>query len=109
MLGANEISLNYDDTLKKLNFDALHFPFYVGATAPTQGGQPGCIYPQATTSGGTTLYLQPNPGAGEPGHNTPIPTIPKHLNIWRQSLRGKHSGIPAIPTIPTHFIGNRAQ
>ena len=76
VLGANEISLNYDDTLKKLNFDALHFPFYVAATAPAQGGLPGCIYPQATTSGGTTLYLQPNPAEGAEGHNTPIPTIP---------------------------------
>ena len=28
-IGANQTSLNYDNTLKKLNFDILHFPRYV--------------------------------------------------------------------------------
>ena len=58
VIGANEVSLNYDDTLKKLNFDALHFPFYVGGTA-SAGGQPGTVYPAVGA------LLQPKTGDGE--------------------------------------------
>lgn len=69
VIGANEVSLNYDNTLKKLNFDALHFPFYVGSSGGT-GGQPGTIYPALPP-----VYLQPNPpGVGQ---NTPVPHIPQ--------------------------------
>jgi len=57
VIGANEVSLNYDDTLKKLNFDALHFPFYVGAVN-NAGGQPGTVYPDQNG------FLQPKTGAG---------------------------------------------
>lgn len=66
VIGANEISLNYDDNLKKLNFDALHMPFYVGATAPNQGGQPGLTYPDLSA------FLQPKTGSG-----TKIPHLPQ--------------------------------
>ena len=34
LIGANQTSMNYDETLKKLNFDILHFPRYV-----QEGGQ----------------------------------------------------------------------
>lgn len=73
VIGANEVSLNYDDNLKKLNFDALHFPFYVGGEAPPAGGgQPGVTYPALPP-----VYLQPNPADGVPGYNTPIPHTPQ--------------------------------
>ena len=64
VIGANEVSLNYDDTLKKLNFDALHFPFYVGGTA-TGGGQPGTVYPA------DGLFLQPKTA------DVPVPKEPQ--------------------------------
>ncbi len=67
VIGANEISLNYDDNLKKLNFDALHMPFYVGGgTPPAQGGQPGLTYPSLSA------FLQPKTGGG-----TKIPHLPQ--------------------------------
>jgi hypothetical protein len=62
LIGANEISMNYDDTLKKLNFDALHMPFYLGGTADG-GGQPGCRYPALAPT-----FLMPNTLAREIAH-----------------------------------------
>lgn len=70
VIGANEISLNYDDNLKKLNFDALHFPFYVGTGGAGGGGQPGIQYPdiaaelQPKTGGGTLVPHEPQPSYG---------------------------------------------
>ena len=72
VFGANEVSLNYDDNLKKLNFDALHFPFYVGTGGAGGGGQPGTKYPPLPPT-----YLAPNPAEGQPGHNSAIPHIPQ--------------------------------
>ena len=72
LIGANEVSLNYDQNLKKLNFDALHMPFYIeGGTPPAQGGVPGSVYPDPAA------FLQPNPAVGQPGYNTPIPMVPQ--------------------------------
>ncbi len=70
VIGANEISLNYDENLKKLNFDALHFPFYVGTGGAGGGGQPGLQYPdiaaelQPKTGGGTLVPHEPQPSYG---------------------------------------------
>lgn len=88
VIGANEISLNYDDNLKKLNFDALHMPFYVGATAPAQGGQPGLVYPALPPT-----YLVPNTGINEPIPHVPQPsyggaffTRLSPINFWSRQL-----------------------
>ena len=50
-LGGNQVSMNYDENLKKLNFDSLHMPVYVGPagsdpTVPLVGtGVPGVAIP----------------------------------------------------------------
>ena len=41
IVGAEQASINYDDTLKKLNFDILHTPIYVGGTAGQNDAVPG--------------------------------------------------------------------
>ena len=41
-LGTNQVSLNYDENLKKLNFDILHFPTYVAAAGAV--AQPGVSF-----------------------------------------------------------------
>ena len=43
-IGANQVSLNYDTNLKKLNFDSIHFPIY---TIPGGGstGVPSITFP----------------------------------------------------------------
>lgn len=44
LIGANEVSLNFDESLNKLNFDIIHFPIYItpgGATVDV----PGIDYP----------------------------------------------------------------
>jgi len=50
LFGANQVSMNYDENLKKLNFDSLHMPFYISPT-PTAAGSttfvPGVSYPAA--------------------------------------------------------------
>ena len=40
LIGANEVSLNFDESLNKLNFDIIHFPLYItpsGATINVPG------------------------------------------------------------------------
>ena len=49
-LGGNQVSMNYDENLKKLNFDSLHMPVYVGAAGSPAGpvvgtAVPGVVYP----------------------------------------------------------------
>jgi len=41
IVGAEQASINYDDTLKKLNFDILHTPLYVGGSAGQNDAVPG--------------------------------------------------------------------
>lgn len=109
VIGANEVSLNYDDNLKKLNFDALHFPFYVGGSPA--GGQPGVIYPDLGA------YLQPNPAAGQPANNTPIPHTPQTnyggafftkmqpVDFWTRKLG--FVGMTVKPQVSTSLITGR--
>ena len=42
-VGAEQVSMNYDDNLKKLNFDVMHFPIYVGfsGTPGSNDAKPG--------------------------------------------------------------------
>jgi len=48
-LGANEMSLNYDSNLNKLNFDIMHFPWYV--TNPGGGSAiPGVTFVRGSPS-----------------------------------------------------------
>ena len=54
LIGANQTSLNYDNNLKKLNFDLLHTPWYID---PGNGqAVPGIAYPSGNnyTGGGAT-------------------------------------------------------
>lgn len=46
-IGANQVSMNYDTNLKKLNFDSIHFPIY---TVPSGGSVavPSITYPTGT-------------------------------------------------------------
>ena len=41
-VGGNQVSMNYDLNLKKLNFDSLHMPIYIGPGTPFQ---PGITFP----------------------------------------------------------------
>ena len=41
IVGAEQVSLNFDPILKKLNFDIMHTPIYVGGTLATQTAVPG--------------------------------------------------------------------
>ena len=110
-IGANEVSLNYDETLKKLNFDALHMPFYVGGSADNTGaggGQPGAVYPPL-------LNLQPDDGS-----NVQIPQIPQqnyggcfftHLsptNFWANQLGFTNITVhPEIADTATPRLGGK--
>ena len=58
-IGANQVSMNYDTNLKKLNFDSLHFPIY---TQPGGSGiaVPSITYPTGTlTPGGDPIPIEP--------------------------------------------------
>ena len=45
ILGAEQASINYDPVLKKLNFDILHTPMYVGSSGDGRGDSvPGIIF-----------------------------------------------------------------
>ncbi len=48
-IGANQVSMNYDTNLKKLNFDSIHFPIY---TLPSGGSVavPSITYPSGNLS-----------------------------------------------------------
>ena len=43
-IGAEQIDLNFDPVLKKLNFSIMHFPIYVGYEAAGTPGVPGVQY-----------------------------------------------------------------
>lgn len=113
VIGANEVSLNYDDNLKKLNFDALHFPFYVGEGEGGGGGQPGVTYPGLPPA----AYLQPNPASPDPANNTPIPHTPQTnyggafftkmqpVDFWTEQLG--FVGMTVKPQISTALITGR--
>ena len=52
-IGANQVSMNYDTNLKKLNFDSIHFPVYTvpsggSAAVPSITYPTGNLYPTAT-------------------------------------------------------------
>lgn len=57
-IGAEQVDLNFDPVLKKINFSIMHFPIYVGAQAGTPA-VPGVIYNAdgrlATTYGGAAI------------------------------------------------------
>mgnify|MGYP003637519325 CR=1 FL=1 len=62
-VGANEIALNYDPVLEKMNFDIMHMPIYVPLTGGT-GFVPGVEFSvdgtvAATYSGVTIMGLRP--------------------------------------------------
>ena len=44
LIGGNQVSMNYDENLKKLNFDSLHQPIYVVPNG-TATGVPGIMFP----------------------------------------------------------------
>ena len=61
LIGANQTSLNYDNNLKKLNFDLLHTPWYID---PGNGqGVPGIAYPSGKnyTGGAATVDIVKEP------------------------------------------------
>ena len=64
-IGANEVSMNYDENLDKLNFDTIHFPQYVTGGGAGAVNVPGIVYP-------TPGNLYPNIGGGT---DVPIPSI----------------------------------
>ena len=54
-VGAEQASMNFDPILKKLNFDILHFPLYVGWTGgATNDAKPGIAF--TTTGSPITTY-----------------------------------------------------
>ena len=72
LIGANQTSMNYDETLKKLNYDILHFPRYVqpaaaGAFIPgvdfgtgnNEATEPLPVEPVGTYSGVAFTRLEP--------------------------------------------------
>ena len=52
LMGASQTSMNYDETLKKLNFDLLHMPMLVNEGGDGVTFLPGVVWGQATTGGG---------------------------------------------------------
>ena len=62
LIGANEVSLNFDDTLQKLNFDIIHFPIY-GGVGPTEL-TPIIDYIVGNDSAGNPLPLTPQVSQG---------------------------------------------
>jgi len=64
VIGASQISLNFDTNLKKLNFDLLQTPFYID---PGNGERvPGVIYPPTgvTVPGGNPIVQEPQQAYG---------------------------------------------
>ncbi len=48
LIGANAVSMNFDENLKKMNFDSLHMPFYISPTPAAPASTtfvPGVGYP----------------------------------------------------------------
>lgn len=64
LIGASQVSMNFDLNLKKINFDALHVPIF--PEPPTGPVAPGVDYPTA----GTFLVPRPVP------NNAADPTVP---------------------------------
>mgnify|MGYP003630546385 CR=1 FL=1 len=64
-IGANEVSMNYDENLDRLNFDTIHFPQYVSGGGGGAINVPGIVYP-------TPGNLYPNIGGGA---DVPIPSV----------------------------------
>ncbi len=63
-IGAEQVDLNFDPILKKLNFSIMHFPIYVGYQVNSTPAVPGVIYNAdgklATTYGGAAItFLNP--------------------------------------------------
>lgn len=60
IIGANQTSLNFDNNLKKMNFDLLHTPYFI---SPAGGGGgdyvPGIVYPVGNGSSGSAIPKQP--------------------------------------------------
>lgn len=56
LIGANEVSLNYDENLQKLNFDILHFPIYGG---PASELVPIIAYSSGNNTGGDAQVALP--------------------------------------------------
>ena len=51
-IGAEQVDLAYDPILEKISFSSLHFPLYVGSTAPEMGtAQPGIEWSRAPPYG----------------------------------------------------------
>ena len=70
-IGASQISMNYDENLNKLNFDALHMPCFVGTIKadgtldPVLGtATPGVAFPTFATDGTTALPAEPQVSNG---------------------------------------------
>ena len=61
LMGANEVSINFDDSLQKLNFDILHFPIYGG---PSTELQPSIAYTGGNDSDGNPLPVEPQTSNG---------------------------------------------
>ena len=65
LIGGTQVSMNYDENLKKLNFDSLHQPIYV-VPAGTTTGVPGIMFPplgqsmpSQTTPPGANVIVNP--------------------------------------------------
>jgi len=71
-IGASQMSMNYDENLNKLNFDALHMPCFVGTIDGTSGNispaygtaTPGIAYPGKAIDGTTDLPAEPQVSNG---------------------------------------------
>ncbi len=106
VIGANEISLNYDENLRKLNFDALHMPFYVGTGGAGGNGQPGLTYPdiaaklQPKSGGGVLVPHEPQPSYGGAFFTRLSPT-----NFWTRQLG--FEGLVVTPGTSSQLLTGR--
>ena len=72
-VGASQCSMNFDTNLKKLNFDALHFPAYSPSAATAVNVVPGVDY--SNPNGTEFLKPRPNPSGG--AADPLVPTQPQ--------------------------------
>ena len=88
--GANQVSLNYDPVIEKINFDILHFPIYVPLSGGASDFVPGVQYDgegriASTYSGVTIMGLRPqNFWTETMGFNTLTNTFQHQVKPFRE-------------------------
>jgi hypothetical protein len=112
--GANQVSLNYDPVLAKLNWSIMHFPIYVELTSGSDDFVPGVVYNAEgeiapTYSGVTIMGLRPPTFWNETmgfseminsyqSQTTPFRKVPEQLNLT-VNPHVPYAGTPAGPNI----------